>query len=118
MKLLLLVGISFVIFQQTKAQAWEMETKEFWLCKQETAKGLKVRSLRIHQFKENKRCLSLYSRLGKDQVIANGKWFGFCQKMLKQVRQKLENHLWNCEDFQLSTFFYSDKPLKKLKSSL
>lgn len=89
--------------------AQSIETKEFWICTQEGVEGLRVRSLRIHHFKEDKKCLGLYSVGGKDQVVAYGKWLSFCQKMLAGVKKNLEGHLWYCKSFDPVLFHYSEK---------
>ena len=97
----------FLLSFNVKSQ--QIETKEFWLCSQERATGVQVRSLRIHRFPENNKCLSLYARSGEDSVIAKGKWFGFCQKMVNQVKENLQNHFWDCKKFPSALFFYSEK---------
>ena len=103
------IFFSFTLFFCFSVYAKSIESRGFWLCTQDGAKGVRVRSLRIHQFPENNKCLGIYSRLGKDQIIADGKWFGFCQKMVNQVKNTLSDHLWNCKNFDSALFYYPDK---------
>ncbi len=99
----LFFGLALSIFS---VQALEPKTKDFFLCFQKTAPRVQSRTVRIHQFPDEKKCLVIYSVKGKDQIISQGGWMTFCEKKAKQVVDNLTKGLWQCrKENQIEVFF-------------
>ena len=86
------------------AQALELNTDSFHFCSRKTAKGVLIRSLRIHQV-ENK-CAVFYTDKGIDERIASGRWLSFCENKAKQVIENLQKGAWTCKKQSSVVFFY------------
>lgn len=93
-KTLFPVGLSLFVLS---LQASELETKEFFFCLQKKARAVESRTVRIHQFPEENKCIVVYSVYGQDQMISQGSWFSFCEKKAKQVITNLQEGLWDCK---------------------
>ena len=89
--------------------AEELPTKYFLFCSQKRATGITVRTIRVHYFLKEKKCLTVYSKKGKDEILAQGKWLSFCKKIALQVQTKLKEQLWDCKEQASSLVFYSEE---------
>ena len=87
----------------------ELSSLDFWICQSERAEGVLVRSLRLHEFKQKKHCLVIYTAEGVDEVLAEDKWLSACQKVLQDKKNTLVRHLWDCRQFPLVYVFYPEK---------
>ena len=91
--------------------AWgaERPAEIFILCSQKRATGLSLRTIIVHHIPEEGKCAAVYSREGKSQALAYGKWLGSCLKMADAARLRLENSLWDCGEHPSAQVFYSDQ---------
>ena len=64
----------------------------YWLCKS----GKEVRSLRL--VKKNDLCVSSYTKLGLEQVVAKSTAYQTCFDVIKKIRSKIETSNWSCRD--------------------
>lgn len=89
--------------------AWALEkpTTDFFICNQKTATSVKVRSIRIHDFSEEKKCAVIYSVQGQDELLYYGRWKSFCKNKAQEVLDNLKKGLWECEAFPPVSVFYS-----------
>lgn len=100
--------IFYLLFLSTgSVQAKELKSSDFYLCIKKTATEVQSRNLRIHQFKEEKKCGVFYSVRGKDKMIAGRKWLRSCKKDLAQEIEDLEKRLWSCKAQPEVQVFYS-----------
>lgn len=97
--------------------AIEVPTEEFSVCVYKSASGLISRSLYVHKFQDELACMTVYRKGKVDQVVASGKWFGFCQKVRKDIEKNLENKFWTCKQLEDVNVFYSSKKLSKYSPS-
>ena len=77
----------------------------------ERADGVAIRTLKIHEFKNKKQCLAIYTVQGQDRILAENQWLSSCQKALQDQKNILTNSLWKCEEQSHVHVFYSEKPM-------
>lgn len=87
----------------------ELRSVDFWVCRSERADGVLIRSLRLHELKQKKHCLVIYTKEGIDEVLLEDKWLSACQKVLQDKKNILVRNLWDCSQFPLVYVFYPEK---------
>ena len=87
----------------------EIPALDFWVCQSERAEGVSIRFLRIHEFKEKKRCFVIYNTRADERILREDHWLSSCQKALQDKKQELEDNLWNCEVQPVVYIFYPEK---------
>ena len=79
---------------------------EFWFCQAERASGIAVRSLRIHEFKKEKRCFALYTAGAREKILKESQWPASCQQALQEKKRELLSRFWSCESLPSVSVFY------------
>ena len=106
MKIFLL--LLFVLFSlPSYSLSYNFLEKDFLLCELKTATGVRLRNLRIYNFPKEKKCMLVYSKHGRDELMAKGGYKGFCEKKRDQIRKNLEKSLWKCDYKKKSSHFSS-----------
>ena len=106
-----LTYILFLSFCPLQSFSLELQAEKFVICQQKRATGVYFRTIRIHKIIEGKssKYFTVYTRQGRDEIIAQGKWLVFCEKIGNQIKNNLEKYLWSCEEQKPVKVFYSDK---------
>ena len=89
----------------------EIPALNFWICRMERADGVAMRFLRIHEFKNKKQCLTIYTTRGQDEILMEDQWLSSCQKALQDKKEALTKSLWTCAEQSPVHVFYSEKPM-------
>jgi len=86
----------------------DLKATSFVFCLKKTATGQQARSIRIHKWSDNKKCVVIYSVFGKDQVVFENKWSSLCAHKARNIIKELKKSLWQCDPENKQTeVFYS-----------
>ena len=114
LKKFITLQIALLALTATTAQAKEIKTDHFVVCKQKRATGVYLRTIAIHKVKTKKQTekyITIYKKNGEIEVIASGKRLSFNKKKVKELTKHLEEHLWECEKQKNVKIFYSNKKI-------
>jgi len=89
----------------------EIPAIKFIMCQQNRGTGKHIRLIKIHKISDDQgdRYITVYTRQGKDAVVAQGKWLMFCDKKADQIKNNLEKALWRCQSADSVKVFYSHR---------
>ena len=94
-----------LLFFMSPAPALELKAQEFFVCIRKKATSIEARSIAL--YKQQNKCVALYSVEGQDRVISTGRRFSVCAKKAKELLKELQKSLWECEKQKGIQSFYS-----------
>lgn len=102
MSFLFLTLVFFLLFNFNEfafGETGEYQIKDYVLCEEKKLK--RVRTMRVHIFhsakEDDKKCETIYTKQGKDEIVGSGKYKETCYNFLKNIKANLEKANWTCK---------------------
>lgn len=84
------------------------QVEEYALCEKKNSKD--VRTIRVNIFQptgaDDRKCETIYTKKGKDEIIGSGKYEGTCYQFLRNIKENLEKANWTCKDISKAQIFH------------